>query len=217
MRDLRLCTLLRYDKLRMKKKIWENGCEAGSSRQISLPRLSSPSDHSSARFFSCSSSYCTHIPSGRTSSHETFVKTCVLAVQSLECLVHALPLIRFVFFSNFPQAFLFISFYKIMFFSPPPSAPQILTLGSKLTWAPSAIFSLSTSLSLCWSGELKRRPHSTQYSFPLAKHGQKKVQPGSPHPCPACYSCTVHAATPDTCGGLWVEVEKCEYSRLRDW
>lgn len=49
-RDLWLCTLLRYDKLCMKRKIWENGWEAGSSHQNSLPRLNSPSDSSFAPF-----------------------------------------------------------------------------------------------------------------------------------------------------------------------
>lgn len=55
MRDLWLCMLLQYDKLqrkrRMKRKIWENGWDAGSFCQDSLPRLSSPSDHSSFHFF----------------------------------------------------------------------------------------------------------------------------------------------------------------------
>lgn len=146
MRDLRLCTLLRYDELSMKKKIWENGWESGGFEQISLPRLSSSSDHSSAHFFlSCSPSSCTHILCGHTSSYETVDMTRVFLVQCLKCLIHALCLIRV---SSFHMLFCLFHFTKYLFINVflPHSAPQILTLGSKLTWAPSAIFRLSTSL-----------------------------------------------------------------------
>ena len=97
---------------------------------------------------------------------------------------------------------------------PPPTRPSSsYTLGSELTWAPGTIFSLSQCLPLVCAGAggTQRRPHSTQRSFPLAKHGKKKkrererkkkLQPDPtaekvvPPSCPACYSFSVHAETP---------------------
>lgn len=69
-----------------------------------------------------------------------------------------------------PHAFLLISFYKIRFLLLPHSAPQILTLGSKLTWALSAIFRPSTSLRMLEHGTQETSP---QYTV--------KVRPGTPY------------------------------------
>ncbi len=125
-------------------------------------------------FFSCSSPspYCTHIPSGPTNSQ----------VRHLSRPVILTVFWRLISGSNFFQICIFIistflqasfcsfSFTSYVFFSPPPSAHQLLTLSSKLTWAPSAIFSLSfcLPLCLCWSGKLRDVPtaHSAHFLSP---------------------------------------------------
>ena len=140
----------------------------------------------------------------------------ILTAQSCERLSdldHICSFITFTFSTGFS---LFISFYIICFSNPPPPTrpSSSYTLGSELTWAPGTIFSLSQCLPLVCAGVggTQRRPHSTQRSFPLAKHGKKKkkrererkkkLQPDPtaekvvPPSCPACYSFSVHAETP---------------------
>lgn len=130
-------------------------------------------------FLSCSPSSCTHILCGHTSSYETVDMTRVFLVQCLKCLIHALCLIRV---SSFHMLFCLFHFTKYLFINVflPHSAPQILTLGSKLTWAPSAIFRLSTSLYV-GAGNSRDVPtvHSTHFLSP--NMGKKKVQPGTPY------------------------------------
>lgn len=55
---------------------------------------------------------------------------------------------------------------------------------------------LPFSFSLCY----RTQEISPQYTVLISSRQTwaKKVQPGSPDPCPACYSYTVHAVTPET-------------------
>ncbi len=95
--------------------------------------------------------------------------------------------------------------HRLLSALPSPSAPQLLTLGSKLTWASSAIFSLSqsTSLSVFERGFQETSPQHTVL-ISSRQTWAKEDQPDStaekvippPPPCPARYSYSVHAATP---------------------
>lgn len=108
------------------------------------------------------------------------------------CIFHRLPTVHFIL-------------HHMFFLSLPPSAPQLLTLGSKLTWAPSAIFSLSVYLSVCVGGvgNSETSPQRTAL-ISSRQTWAKKVQPDwtaekviSPLPTSSMlliYS--VHAATP---------------------
>ena len=162
------------------EKIWENGWEAGSSRQISLPRLGPPLDRSSS-FTSPS------VPMKRLS------RPLILTAQSCERLSdldHICSFITFTFSTGFS---LFISFYIICFSNPPPPTrpSSSYTLGSELTWAPGTIFSLSQCLPLVCAGvgELRDVPtaHSAHFLSPnmvkkkKKREREKKKTPARPH------------------------------------
>lgn len=132
--------------------------------------------------------------------------------------------------TTFPQAplcsFHFTSY--VFFFSLPPSDPQLLTLGSKLTWAPSAIFSLSLSTSVYVGAGNSRDVPAAHSAHFLSPNMGKKTSSQTPLlkksfpplsgmlliecPCsdPSGASIPPSVWTVETCGGLWVEVEKCE-------
>lgn len=139
-------------------------------------------------------------------SCKAFVKTCDFNNAVFSMLISC---------SNFFQVCIFIYFFHklpsvqfilhhMFFLSPPPSAPHLLTLFSKLTWAPSAIFSLSVYLSVCaGAGNSETSPQRTAL-ISSRQTWAKKVQPDStaekvPPPRPAWYSYSVHTATPVVC------------------
>lgn len=112
---------------------------------------------------------CTYIPSGQTMSWDF---NSVLN-QSFEHLFHALSSFTLVFSSCLPDHKLLslqLILHYMLFLPSLPQPPSLLTLGSELTWTPSAIFSLSLSLPLClcWSRELRDVPtaHSTHFLSP---------------------------------------------------
>lgn len=141
MRDLWLCMLLQYNKLqRKKRKIWENGWDAA---QI---KFSIRSFFASFSHFS-SPMYYTHICSGLTNAHKAFVKTYDLNSAVFWMLISCCYSFQICIFM--PCSSPLASFCPLHFTSSrSPSAPQHLTLGLKLTWASSTIFSQSLCLPL---------------------------------------------------------------------
>lgn len=186
MRDLWLCTLLRYDKLCMKRKIWENGGEAGSSQQNSLPRLSSPSDHSSVRFLLLFPFHIlhTHPHWSHQLSCKAFVKTCDFNSAAFWMLISCSNLFQICIFitSTFPQA-AFCSFHctsYVFFSSPPPQPPNFLLSAQSWPGLPVLFLAcLSVYLSVCGgAGNSETSPQHTAL-ISSRQTWAKKVQPDS--------------------------------------
>lgn len=204
MRDLWLCTLLQYDKLqrkrKMKRKIWENGWDAGSFCQDSLPRLSSPSDHSSLLFPFFSPSMCyTHICRGLTKAHKAFVKKCDLTSAVFWMLIscsHCFQICIFMLRTS-PLASL-CPLHHFCF----PQLPKTLLLAQSWPGLPVLfLVSLSVYLSLRRTAELWDIPsaHNTHFLSPnMGKRSPVRLRCWKSHfpPCPACFSYSVHIVIP---------------------